>query len=182
MFVFQVLGKGEEMVVLNDYVSVIRGKQNKEAGKLFERLISTACYCYREYGRAIIEKTPEPMKPIKSMGGGKFVAVFEKKAQPDFKGTLAGGKTVIFEAKHTMTDRIKRDVVTPHQSVMFEIYSKFGAVCFVLVSFGMEDFFRIPWEVFKDMKQVFGRAYVKAADLEEYRVELKNGILMFLDD
>ena len=80
------------------------GDRSRAEGAGFEAIISSACDYYRAIGRADIEKTPEPMKPL---GGadrsGRFLACYTKQAQPDYKGVLSGGRAVVFEAKHTDT-------------------------------------------------------------------------------
>ena len=56
------------------------------------------------------------MRPIKDMGGGKFLAVYTKAAQADYKGLLAGGRAINFEAKHTDTGRMEQSRVTEDQA------------------------------------------------------------------
>lgn len=82
-----------------------QGAVSKARGRQFEEQIDAAFEYYRNQGSAIIEKTPEPMRPIKNLGAGKFIAFFERKAQPDYKGVIKGGQAVIFEAKFTSADR-----------------------------------------------------------------------------
>ena len=72
-----------------------QGRRAKYAGERFENMISAACNYYRSQNIADIEKTPEPMRPLKPYGDrrrGQYVAVFTKKAQNDYKGnsTAAG--------------------------------------------------------------------------------------------
>ena len=74
----------------------LMGKISKAKGKHFEERLDASFAYYRDCGYAIIEKTPEPMRPTKNLGNGKFIAFFEKKAQPDYKGTIKGGRTVMF--------------------------------------------------------------------------------------
>ena len=69
----------------HDKRSVI-GYLNRKQGGDFEDTINAACAAYRRQGVAIIDKTPEPMRVIQSLGNGKFLAIFTKKAQPDYKG------------------------------------------------------------------------------------------------
>lgn len=164
----------------NDYAKIIRGRRNRAAGKLFEDVITAACHKYQSDGVALIIKTPEPMKPIRAVNQGQFLACYEKKAQPDYKGVLMGGRTVIFEAKHTEADRIEQKAVTDGQYVSFEKHTQFGAICFVLVSFGFQKFYKIPWEVFRDMKGRYGRKYIKPEDIPEYRIYYTGGMLKFL--
>lgn len=67
-----------------------QGSISRANGLHFEEIIDAGCNYYRVKGAADIEKTPEPMRPIKDMGGGKFLAVYTKAAQADYKGLLAG--------------------------------------------------------------------------------------------
>ncbi len=160
------------------------GLSNRNAGHRFEDIISIACRYYAEHDIAVIEKTPEPMRPLKPYGArhmGQFVAIYEKQAQPDFKGVLMNGRGIIFEAKHTDGDRINRSVVTEVQEKNFNIYEKMGAICFVMVSMGFQEFYRIPWNVFSDMKSLFGRKYMKKEELEPYKVPEKYGNILFLE-
>lgn len=148
----------------------LQGKIAKAMGKQFEdRLDQTFAY-YDERGYAIVEKTPEPMRPTKSLGNGKFIAYFEKKAQPDYKGTLKGGRALVFEAKFTSTDRMEQSRVLPGQQEYMEKHSRLGARCYVVIGFISGEVYRLPWEVWRDMKEVFGRKYVTEADVQKYRV------------
>ena len=52
--------------------------------------------------------------------------------QPDYKGTLRNGFSIVFEAKHTDTDRIKRAVITDEQEKRLDKHLALGAECFVL--------------------------------------------------
>ena len=58
------------------------GKIAKARGKQFESRIDDSFAYYAQKGFAIIEKTPEPMHPTKNLGNGKFIAYYEKQAQP----------------------------------------------------------------------------------------------------
>lgn len=162
------------------YRAVMNGLRSKVAGEYWERMIEAACNHYRNEGQAEILKTPEPMRPIKPLGQGKFVAYYEKMAQPDYKGTVAGGRAVVFEAKHTDSDRLQRSVVSSEQEKQLDRHEALGADCFVLVSFRFEEYFKIPWAVFRDMKEHFGRKYITPADLKEYEVKYIGGVLEFL--
>jgi len=155
---------------------------NREQGQEFERMIGLSCDYYNATGAAEIEKTPEPMVPTKSLGQGKFMAHYEKKAQPDYGGTLAGGRAVHFEAKSTRTDRLYRNKVNEEQTRKLNSHTKLGAVTFVIVAFDLQYFYRVPWAVWRDMKQHFGRQYVKPEDLDAYRLHITpDGMLMFLE-
>lgn len=116
---------------------------------------------------------------LEKLAGGIFKGRFTARAQPDFQGTLAGGRSIVFEAKYTTTDRMKRDVLTQDQQDALERHARRGAVAAVCAGIG-SDFFFVQWEVWRDMKERFGRRYVTAADIEHWRVRF-NGAVLFLD-
>lgn len=161
----------------------IMGYRNAENGKLFEQWISSACDMYREQGIAHIEKTPEPMRIIKALDRktGKYVACFEKSAQPDYKGILCDGTGIMFEAKHTSTGKINQSVVSTKQWENFDLYERMGAKCYVMVSLDFIDFYRVPWDVFKNMKTLYGRKYMNRENLEPFRIKERHCFLLFLD-
>lgn len=160
----------------------LQGQRSKMIGELFEKMIDASCRYYKEKGIAVIEKTPEPMKVLSGMDKrGQFKACFTKQAQPDYKGVVIGGRTVIFEAKHTDGDRITYSRLTETQVEVLQGYDAMGATCFVLVSFGLNDFYRIPWAVWNNMKKLYGRKYLIQSDLEKFRINAQGNILYFLD-
>ena len=80
----------------------MQGQRARYEGESFEKLLDISCEMYRMHGAARIEKTPEPMRPLSRPNSkGQFTACYVKAAQPDYKGTLAGGQAIVFEAKHT---------------------------------------------------------------------------------
>lgn len=162
----------------------LSGRRSNAAGSTFEGMLSGACNYYREKGIAIIEKTPEPMRPIKPYGDrsrGLYIACFEKQAQPDYKGVLCDGRAITFEAKHTDKDRIQESVITETQRRNMDDFQKMGAQCFVMVSIGFEEFFRVPWEIFRDMKSQYGRKYMKLDELEPFRLKQYRGTILILE-
>lgn len=163
-------------------LNAARGAQNRAAGMQFEEQIKAACAWYERAGAASIEKTPEPTKQLTKMDGyGRFSACYEKRAQPDFKGTLAGGRSVVFEAKYTSSGKMKDSAVTQEQERALNRHEKLGAVCFVLVAFGLADVYRVPWKVWRTMKEEYGRKYIMKTDVERYRVRWSRGIMRFLE-
>ena len=122
------------------------------------------------------------MRPTKSIGGGKFIAFFEKQAQPDYTGTIKGGRSVRFEAKFTSTDRLEQSRVLPKQIKNLDRHQKLGARCYVIAGFLSNEVYRVPWDVWQSMKEYFGRKYVTEQDLEPYRVPTaRNDTLLLLD-
>ena len=141
-----------------------QGAASKAQGKLFEDRLDAAFARYRESGFAIIEKTPEPMRPTESLGNGRFVAYFEKKAQPDYKGTIKGGRTVMFEAKFTSSVKMEQNRVTPGQAEYLDQHQALGARCYIVAGFSTGNVYRLPWNVWRDMKALFGRKYISESD------------------
>lgn len=159
-----------------------KGLTSKRNGEHFEWLILQACDRYRLRDEADIEKTPEPMKVLKDLGGGRFVACFTKAAQPDFKGITKGGRAVEFEAKYTDRDRMEQSYVTPEQEERLQRAYQYGAYVFVMVAFGLRDIYRIPWDVWSGMKGKYGRKYITPADVMEYRVSYScDGKILLLE-
>lgn len=156
-----------------------QNKVNNAQGHFFEGYIKAACALYSDRERADIDKTPEPFRVLEKSRDGIFKGRFTARAQPDFQGTLAGGRSIVFEAKYTTTDRMKRDVLTQEQQDALERHARRGAVAAVCAGIG-DKFFFVPWEIWRDMKEHFGRKYVTAADLEPWRVRF-NGSVLFLD-
>lgn len=159
-----------------------RGRQSRIMGDHFENMITASLRWYEDKGVACVEKTPEPMKPLRAPNRqGQFLACYVKAGQPDFKGTLTGGRSVVFEAKHTDSDRIEYSRLTDEQVEKLNTHHKLGAAAFVLVSFGLQDFYRIPWEIWRDMKAIYGRKHIKQPELEPYRVQYIAGVLKLLE-
>lgn len=158
-------------------MSRLGGCKARANGENFEALIERACHRYKNLGAAYIEKTPEPTRPIRALKAGQFVTVYTKQAQPDYKGTLKGGRAVVFEAKHTAGTRIEQSRVTPEQTAALNVHQFMGAACFVLVSFNFEAFYRVPWTVWRSMPEAFGKVSANAHDLEPYKIDILN----FLD-
>ena len=159
----------------------IIGRRSKASGEAFERWLSDACEFYLRNGWAHIEKTPEPMKPIKALGKGKFIACFTEKGQPDYKGVLCDGTGIMFEAKHTDSDRINQNVITDTQWESLDIYEQFGAHCYVMVSVKLMNFYRVPWDIWKKMKELFGHKFMKEPELEPYRLKEKQCTILILE-
>ena len=170
-------------MTVEQYRARYQGKRNRALGLQFENIVDEACEHYLTEGLAYIEKTPEPMKVIGVINRqqGQFKAVFEKAAQPDYKGTMKGGRAVAFEAKHTESDRIKQDAVTVDQENALNAHEAMGALCFVVVCLG-DKYYRVPWEKWKTMKEDCGHKYMNAEDLHPYLLGSWPDDLRFLEN
>lgn len=87
----------------------------------------------------------------------------------------------MFEAKHTDSDRISQGVVTDTQWKNLDIYEQFGARCYVMVSIRLERFYRVPWDVWKRMKELFGHKYMKEQELLPYRLQERQQTILILE-
>ena len=131
-----------------------KNRLNNAQGQHFEREILAGCRMYESHGIATIDKTPEPFRVTsKNHRTGEFTGRFSTHAQPDFQGTLYGGRSIMFEAKRTSKDRITRNVLTDTQMDVLEKHSRLGALCGVCICI-QDDFFFIPWNVWRDMKEM----------------------------
>ena len=156
-----------------------KGKKNNAQGHFFESFIKTACAVYKQKGIACVEKMPEPFMVLEKRDKGIFKGRFIAHAQPDFMGTLSGGRSICFEAKYTSTDKLGQNVLTGEQWDSLEQHWKAGAKAGVCAGIGNVYAF-IPWPVWRSMQDIYGRKYMTAEDLEPYRVRF-NGACMFLD-
>ena len=175
----------------------IKNRKSRANGRNFEEEIERGCSFYSENGAALITKVPENRKVVGRTGGrtSMMLCVNAQKAQPDFVGTMSGGKSIVFEAKHTDKGRIEYNRVTDYQREMLQKHYQFGAECFVLVGFTSEieaggekfvssfDFngeteavFMIPWNVWENMQKLVGHKFFTLNDgrsggvLAPYRV------------
>lgn len=158
------------------------GLLSKRKGQFFETMVLEAARYYENKGIAVIEKTPEPMRILKPYDDkGRFVACFAKQAQPDFKGVLCDSTMVIFDAKSTDMDRIRREAVTEEQEECFDRYQLMGARCFLVITLRFEKYFRVPWNIFKNMKKIYGHKYMDENDLKEFEIKFRNGNILYLE-
>lgn len=167
-------------VFIKNEFAQTRGKQAKADGAIFEEILSSACNYYQEKDIAFIEKTPEPFHILKREKG-YVLGYYEKKGQPDFKGTLCDGTAIIFEAKYTNNNRINYQRLTDVQKESLELYEKYHAQVFVMVCIGFINYYRVPWNIWKSMKEKYGRLYMTQEELEEYRVPVQKGIPLILE-
>lgn len=159
----------------------ITGMRNKASGAAFEQRLSEACGLYFREGWAHIEKTPEPFHMTGRDADGTVRGYYEKKGQPDFKGILCDGTGIMFEAKHTDCGRIRQNVVTEKQWRSLDGYERFGGRCYVIVSLGLIKFYRVPWDVWKGMKSLFGHRFMTEEELEPYRVPERQRTILILE-
>ena len=163
-------------------VRQLLGMKNRAEGKAFEERLDATFAYYADKGYALIDKTPEPFKIIRRLEQTRFIGCFIKRAQPDYKGTVKGGRTVIFEAKYTTADRITQDRVSDAQWSYMDRAAELGARCSVLVGFKSHRVYKIPWQIWRDMKETYGRKYLTEKECGIYEVPGSwNDLLLVLD-
>ncbi|MCH3999673.1 MAG: Holliday junction resolvase RecU [Lachnospiraceae bacterium] len=166
----QLIGKDKLKDAPSDTEKRIRAGNSLASGKAFENLISLACNRYRAEHAACIIKTPEPFAVFSRTKDGLFQGRFTNaKAQPDFHGILRDGRTIVFEAKSTAKDRIRQNVLTGTQKELLAEYASYGALSYVAAEIS-ERYFMIPYDVWQNMKQKFGRLYLLSDEITEYEI------------
>lgn len=111
------------------------GRTSKQKGNDWESTIEQQNDLLYARGRAYVHKSEEAIKVLSNRGDGKLICVPDKKSQPDYKGTLSGGRTVVFEAKSTSHDtRFDFSRVKDHQRMYLRRHRSFGAAAFVFVA------------------------------------------------
>lgn len=158
----------------------LRGAQNRAEGNAFEEYIEKSCKHYSDTAVAFIEKTPEPFQITRALPQGKFEGYFSKKAQPDYKGTLRGGKTIVFDAKATSTEKIELSALTTEQQECLSMHMLLGAEAGVLLCYSFRDFAYIPFETFMRAKELNGHKHWTVEESKAFAVRMKNGYLDFL--
>lgn len=156
-----------------------RNMVNNAQGHSFENYVHAGCVSYQMRGIAYVQKTPEPFRTLRKEPKGRALVQFTGNAEPDFKGCLYNGRIIVFETKYTGSDKIKQAALTEYQAQNLEIYSSFGGLSAVCVGV-KERFYFVPYSIWKNMKEIYGRKYVDTMDLEPFRVKF-NGAVLFLD-
>lgn len=165
--------------MIKSYYRSYQSRKNNEEGRLFEQFILNGCQIYADAGRAYIGKTPEPFRVKRKNQDGTATVYFIQKAEPDFKGVLAGGRCIVFEAKYTSTNRLRQNVITATQEKALTQYTDLGALAGV-VGCVQDVVFFMPWKCWQSMQDIYGRRYLTAVDVEPFRVRFI-GAALFLD-
>lgn len=107
---------------------------NKIAGRLWERYVETELETMNATGLGYWARSPEPIRPLRSLGDGRIEAVYAKKAEPDYYGILPGGQGVVFDAKLvTESDRFDFSRLAVHQMEAMKRCVAAGGIAFVYV-------------------------------------------------
>lgn len=118
-------------------------------GMPFEGFIEYANSRYRAAGIAVVEKQHTHFVPIRNRKGKIVRCKVEEKATVDFMGRYKDIPVAI-EVKHTNSRRIRLKEVKEHQRKFLDDFTKYpGTFGAVLVSFGLERFFLVPWDFWR---------------------------------
>ena len=113
-------------------------------GRAFEEFIRGSNRRYRYFGEALVEKVPTEFLPIRNSMGKVIDCKVEGKSSVDFLGRV-GSRPIAVEAKHTSSNRIRWDEVTPHQADYLRDFIAGGnGIGLVLVSFSLQRFYAVP--------------------------------------
>lgn len=150
--------------------NIRKGHRNQENGAAFEKMLSQLFHIMEDCGFAKIAKIPEPLRVLGPAEKGVWRAIYIRAAaMVDYQGTLIGGRAVYLEAKYTRSEKMEQDRVAERQAEAMDKYAALGASCGVIVSFGTRCCGVVPWAAWRRMKEIFGRKYICAADLERMK-------------
>lgn len=145
------------------------GRKAKQNGKRFETLLDKYFSFFAEMGYCNIEKTPEPFKFIKPYSNNLFVGCFVKSAQPDYKGTLQGGRAIVLEAKSVENGKIQKSALTDNELKELLRHQKLGACSGVLVYDNEKaNIHLLPVVMFEKMEEIFGKKHIKLSQVKRY--------------
>ena len=143
----------------------INSKANR--GRTFEEYLKRANERYEKDGIAVVHKVPTEFLPIRNRMGQVSNCKVEHKSCVDFLGRYKNIPVAI-EAKHTENNRIAFSRIEDHQAEFLDKWDLPGAAALVLVSFGMNRFFAIPWVFWKTARDAWHECPKKKVEVRKY--------------
>ena len=117
-------------------------------GKAWEAMLDIYHIRYEKQGRAVVIRTPPPMRILRSAGKGTFVACYEKEGPPDYV-LLTKGRPVMAEAKQCKGDRWPLKNLHAHQASRLDDWERQGGTGVVLLHHGpSRTAWVLPWRSF----------------------------------
>ena len=152
-----------------------RDKSKANRGRSFEELINMANRDYQEEGVAVIHKVPTEFLPIRGKDGKVNGCKVTQKSCVDYLGHYKG-IAVAIEAKSVKGNTISFMEVQDHQAAFLDDWmsSGQGQKAYILVSFGMEHFYRIPWIYWKSGRDAWHLH--RQTGEKTYRFDLDHGV------
>lgn len=109
------------------------GKVQKTLGQRWEDYIDIENKALRDQRIALVVKSPEPVRILRSTADGQFIATFTRKSYCDYQGTLPRGRAVTIEAKSTSSERFQFSQVAKHQRYILSSVARLGGLALVYV-------------------------------------------------
>ena len=123
---------------------------------------------YAATGKAYLIKSPTPIKHLRSLAKGQFVACYAAKGQPDYL-LLAQGRAFLFDAKEFRGNRFPFSSLHVHQFNALCRWEECGGTsALILFASDLRAYFVIPLEAFKS-------AFLAWVDGQAKRGQAKRG-------
>lgn len=142
-----------------------QGSIAKKNGQSFERRLESYFILQNNLGFCDIRKQNEALKPVRSLGGGKFLAVYQTQSGCDYFGTLYGGNSIVAEAKHRESDRIRLSDFTESEINHLKKTSALGGYALVFIEFSDKKMFLIPFALIEKSELLFRYKHIKEVAL-----------------
>lgn len=153
-------------------------------GMPFEETINLVNQLYNNYGIALINKRPTPVKVLKSKGSRIISGFFEKKSTVDYYGTYQG-RSIEFEAKSSKGKRFDLKNIPRHQIEYLVKAEKHGAITFFLIEMrDVQTVYFVPLSMiltYEKNARKGGRKSIPLDDFEIYAYEVEAGRRVPLD-
>jgi len=119
-------------------------------GTAWEQLLELHATRYERAGQAVVLRTPPPVKLLKAMPGGRWLAVMTSEGPPDYSmlvGRPAGGPlAVLAEAKNNDSGRWALKQLHPHQAQKLQLWHGLGGLaCVILGHQPTRTGYVLPW-------------------------------------
>ena len=139
----------------------MKSRSHANRGQTLEYFMRYANQKYEQYGIAIVTKIPTEFIPLRDGYGKVYSCKVAGKSSVDFIGRV-GKVPLAAEAKETSTDSIRFDAVQDHQADFLTAYEGQGeGIAFVVVSFGLNSFYTIPWAFWKPARDAWKEAQLR---------------------
>jgi recombination protein U len=101
-------------------------------GRAWEQTLDLFHARYESQRLAVVIRTPPPVKILRALKPGQFVAVYAREGPPDYV-VLADGVAIMAEAKHTTSERWSLSQLHEHQARRLEQWRSQGGCSVVLI-------------------------------------------------
>jgi penicillin-binding protein-related factor A (putative recombinase) len=137
------------------------GARAKAGGDAFEDRLKHQHDAYRLLRTIYVVPVPQPVRRIRTLGKGQFVACYEGEGPPDYMGIL-DEVPVVFDAKSTASTTWGYGLLKEHQAVDLDDAEFANGFGFILLSM-VGAVWVIPWKVLGPMWWAWRRNPGRAA-------------------